>query len=382
MLPDALTVQVQQALDMAPCGLLRMDSAGVVRRANAAACRWLGYERRELLGRRLPDLLTIGGRIFHQTHLAPLLQIQHSVSEVKLDFLRRDGTTIPVVLNAQRHETPQGTFTEVALFVAHDRDKYERELVASRQRLEQSVADARALQADAKDRALFAEQMMGIVSHDLRNPLATIQMGTGLLTRTETRTQQLNVLGRIARATERANRLIADLLDFTQARLGKGLTAERRAVDLHATVAEVVEELSQAHPNRRLVHEAEGDGECIGDSDRIAQLVGNLAANALAYGSTDHPVTVRSVVRPWQFAVSVHNHGAPIPLEAHSRLFEPLARGTAQGSSVRSVGLGLYIVSEIAKAHGGQVAVSSSEAEGTTFTATFPRGVDATSPRA
>ena len=130
------------------------------------------------------------------------------------------------------------------------------------------------------------------------------------------------------------------------------------------------------------VHEAEGDGECIGDSDRIAQLVGNLAANALAYGSTDHPVTVRSMVRPWQFAVSVHNHGAPIPLEAHSRLFEPLARGTTQGSSVRSVGLGLYIVSEIAKAHGGQVAVSSGEAEGTTFTATFPRGVDATSPRA
>ena len=375
MLPDALTVQVQTALDMAPCGLLRTDSTGVIRRANAAACRWLGYERNELLGRRLPELLTIGGRIFHQTHLAPLLQMQGSVSEVKLDFVRRDGKTLPMMLNAQRHETPQGTFTEVSLFVAHDRDKYEKELVASRKRLEHTVAEARALQADSKDRALFAEQMMGIVSHDLRNPLSTIQLGTELLTRTETRAQQLNVLARIARATERAHRLIADLLDFTQARLGKGLSTTKRRFQPHATVADVVDELAQAHPQRRLVHHVEGQGECIGDPDRVAQLVGNLVANALAYGSADQPVSVRSVIGAQDFAVSVHNHGAPIPLDAHSRLFEPLTRGTSQGSTVRSVGLGLYIVSEIAKAHGGHVAVASSDAEGTTFTATFPRGV-------
>jgi sigma-B regulation protein RsbU (phosphoserine phosphatase) len=219
--------------------------------------------------------------------------------------------------------------------------------------------------------------MMGIVSHDLRNPLSTIQMGAQLLSRTETRPHPLSVLGRISRATERAHRLIADLLDFAQARLGKGLSVTVKPLDAHATVAEVVDELAQAFPDRQLVHLRFGEGECTGDADRIAQLAGNLVANAMAYGSAGTAVTVRSVIEDAQFAVSVHNHGAPIPLDAQARIFQPLTRGTSEGSSVRSVGLGLYIVSEIARAHGGHVAVSSGEGAGTTFTATFPRRLSA-----
>ncbi|MGZ5182709.1 MAG: ATP-binding protein [Ramlibacter sp.] len=375
--PDVPAPEVQAALDLAPCGLVRTDRNGTIQRVNATFCQWVGWQRTELLGRRLQDLLTMGGRIFHQTHLAPLLQIQGSLSEVKLDIVRRDGTAIPIVMNGQRHGDADGAFVELALFVARDRDKYERELVLSRKRLEVLVAEANAHQEQAKDRALFAEQMVGIVSHDLRNPLSTIQMGTHLLTRGETRPHQLSVLGRMLRASERSHRLIADLLDFTQARLGKGISVTPRPFALHAAVADVVDELAQGFAGRELRHEQHGDGECVADADRVSQLVGNLVANAMAYGRADAPVTVRSAIAPDRFEVSVHNAGTPIPLEAQARLFQPLVRGTAEGGAVRSVGLGLFIVSEIAKAHGGQVTVSSSQEHGTTFLASFPRGVAA-----
>jgi len=358
---------VQAALDQAPCGLLRIDQHGLILRANATACDWFGYARAELQGRKLQDLLTIGGRIFHQTHLAPLLQMQGSLSEVKLEFMRRDGQLIPMVMNARRHDNgARDSRAEVALFIARDRDKYERELVQARRRLEDVVAQE-------KDRALLAEQMVGIVSHDLRNPLQTIQMGALMLTRGQPTPEQLNVLGRISRAGERARRLISDLLDFTQARLGKGMVVHRAPIAPHKVVAEVVDELAQAFPGRALAHQVQGEGECVADADRVAQVVGNLVGNAMAYGDPASVVTVRSEIEAQVFRLSVHNAGAPIPPELQASLFEPMVRGGTEAGARRSVGLGLYIVREIARAHGGRVDVESSAAHGTTFTVTLPR---------
>jgi sigma-B regulation protein RsbU (phosphoserine phosphatase) len=179
--PEAL-----ELLDAAACGLLQTADDGTLLRVNRTFYAWLGYAADELVGRRrFQELLTMGGRIFHQTHWAPLLRMQGSVSEVKLEVLHRDGTRIPMVFNAIRHDQDGAMVHEIAAYVAHDRDKYERELVLSRQRLEVLVAEATQLQADAKDRANFAEQMIGIVSHDLRNPLSIIAMGAALLARGE-----------------------------------------------------------------------------------------------------------------------------------------------------------------------------------------------------
>ncbi|HYF19915.1 MAG TPA: PAS domain-containing sensor histidine kinase [Ramlibacter sp.] len=371
--PAPLPPEVQAALDRAACGLLRTDAAGVILAVNHTFCGWIGRPRAELLGRKLPDLLTIGGRIFHQTHLHPLLQMQGSVSEVKLEVRRPDGEVLPMVFNIQRQEQDGRTWFEVAAFVARDRDLYERELVRSRKRLEELVEEAKAHQAAARDRALIAEQMVGIVSHDLRNPLQTIQMGALLLQRGQPTARQLDVLGRISRATDRAHRLIADLLDFTQARLGSGLSVSMREVDLHALIAEAVDELSQAFPGRHLVHRREGAGPCTADPDRLSQLVGNLVGNAMAYGDAAAPVTVATAIAAGRFTIAVHNAGTPIPVDAQARLFHPMVRGTEGGGATRSVGLGLFIVGEIARAHGGRVEVASGAGEGTTFTATFPR---------
>ena len=123
-----------------------------------------------------------------------------------------------------------------------------------------------------------------------------------------------------------------------------------------------------------LRHERRGSGPCVADANRLAQLLGNLVSNAMTYGRPDAPVTVTSTVEAASFSVAVHNLGVSIPVEAQARLFQPMTRGANAAQVGRSVGLGLFIVSEIAKAHRGTTHVRSSPQEGSTFTATFPRG--------
>jgi sigma-B regulation protein RsbU (phosphoserine phosphatase) len=359
-------------LDGAPCGLLETDARGVILRVNMPFCAWLGYSKAELIGKkRFQDLLTMGARIFHQTHWMPLLEMQGSISELKLDVRHRDGSQVPMVLNVARRGHGPGHTQEVAAFVARDRDKYEKELLLSRKKLESHVAEVERLQAEMKDRALFAEQMVGIVSHDLRNPLSAVHTGIQVLVRSDPTETQTRVLARMAQSVERADRLVSDLLDFTVTRIGKGISITRQAVNLHEVVAQSIAELALAFPGRMLCHKKEGPGACRIDPDRIAQLVGNLATNALTYGDANREVTVTTTVTGEHATIRVHNWGHPIAAETVSSLFEPMVRGTP-GSTGRSVGLGLFIIMSIAKAHGGGVTVESSAAEGTAFRVTLP----------
>jgi sigma-B regulation protein RsbU (phosphoserine phosphatase) len=370
----------------APCGLLVAGGRGQILRVNGTLCRWLGYERAELLdGRRFQDLLTMGGRIFHQTHLAPLLRMQGSVAEVKLDLRRKDGTTIPTMANVVERHWQGELLLHASVFMAEERHKYEQELLLQRRRAQElaqrheqaqlALAEAQrkleALLAQASDRALFAEQMVGIVSHDLRNPLSAITMSAQLLARLGPDERQATVVDRISRSAGRAQRLIVDLLDFTQARLGRGLQVKRAPVDVHAVVAESVSELALAFPERTIRHLREGDGACEADADRLAQAVGNLVANAVAYGSPAHPITVATRGMGAWLELSVHNEGPAIAEAVLPRLFEPMVRG-ADHQSALGVGLGLYIVREIAQAHGGTVGATSSADAGTCFRIKLP----------
>jgi sigma-B regulation protein RsbU (phosphoserine phosphatase) len=373
MAGSAPRLEELEALDDAPCALLRTDADGLVLRANTTFCRWMGVEREAIVGtRRLQDFFTTGGRIFHQTHWLPLLTMQGSVSEVKLEFVGAAKEPVPLVLNAIRHERGGAVVHDIAAYVAHDRDKYEKELLASRRQLQAAMQDVQAAHAQARDRALVAEQMMGVVSHDLRNPLSTISMGAALLMKLEPTHQQRAVLERILRATQRSNRLISDLLDFTQARLGGGLSVRKRIFSMREAVHETVDELTLAFPGRELVYRHEGPAEWFGDPDRITQMVGNLVANAMTYGDTTRPVTVSASIDNDRATVAVHNWGRPIPPELLKSIFEPLSRGDSPGEA-RSLGLGLYIVSQIAKAHRGEVVVTSSQDEGTMFSAQLAR---------
>jgi len=372
-------------LEHAPCGLLVTDADGTIRRANATFCAWVGRGAADLVDRaRLQDLLTVGGRIFHHTHWAPLLDLQGSVSEVKFDCVHADGRVVPMLVNAVRRRGGGTVRDHVAAFVVADRHRYERELLAARRRAETALAEQHRadaarreaetrLRMQAEDRALFAEQMVGIVSHDLRNPLAAIVTGAAVLERGVPPGGERRIAALIASATRRATRLVDDLLDFTEARIGTGLTVRPGPIDLHAAAAACLDELRPAFPDRTLRHEASGAGECTGDADRLAQAVGNLVANAVAHGAAGRPITLESRIGDDAWTLAVHNHGEPIEPALLPRLFEPMTRGRTDGTASDGVGLGLYIVREIARAHGGSVGIESSAAAGTRVTIAVPR---------
>jgi signal transduction histidine kinase len=225
----------------------------------------------------------------------------------------------------------------------------------------------------AQQRAVLAEQLIGIVSHDLRTPLNAISLGASILLSTSIQPTQARTVQRISSAVQRADRLIVDLLDFTQARLGGGIRVLRSELDLHSVVADTMDELKLAWPGRMMEHRREGPGKGFADPDRLSQVVTNLASNALTYGRPDNPVIIASRVADDELVIEVHNDGTPIPSELLPYIFEPLRRGEQQvklGS--RSVGLGLYIVQQIAAAHGGEVSVQSTPEEGTTFSVHLP----------
>jgi sigma-B regulation protein RsbU (phosphoserine phosphatase) len=358
--------------ESAPCGLMVTALDGTILKVNRTFCGWVGMGPDELIGiKRLQDLFTMGGKIFHQTHWAPTLQMQGSLAEVKFEVRHRDGRKIPMILNARRRQRAEGDFDEVAAFVAEDRNRYERELMMARKKADELVETEREAQHLLRDRALFAEQMVGIVSHDLRNPLSAILMGVQLLGRVE-KERRVRVLGHVKSSAERAQHLIEELLDFTQARIGTGLSVKLRQVDLHQITRDSIDELRLAHPDRVMIHESVGAGQCEADDARLAQLIVNLVSNAVAYGRLGTPITIRSKVNNKSASISVHNKGEPIPPETQVVVFEPMVRGTGGSNTVRSVGLGLFIVKEIARSHCGAMEIASTEADGTAFTLHFP----------
>ncbi|HZI09490.1 MAG TPA: GAF domain-containing protein [Myxococcus sp.] len=235
-------------------------------------------------------------------------------------------------------------------------------------------AEQQRSQEELRRRAEFEQQLVGIVSHDLRNPLAAISMSAGLLEKKgDLSDSQRRTVLRIGQATERAARMIRDLLDFTKARLGGGIPLHRQPMDLHAVTQAVLDEILVAWPGRQVQVDMPSELKGEWDPDRIAQVLTNLLGNALAYSPVGAPVRVSARQEGEQTVLSIFNGGAHIPAELLPRLFEPMTRGALkEGQSSRSIGLGLYIVRDIVRNHGGTVEVASSPEQGTTFTVRLP----------
>jgi PAS domain S-box-containing protein len=239
----------------------------------------------------------------------------------------------------------------------------------------QDISERKCAEQEARRRADFEQHLIGIVSHDLRSPLNAISMAaTLLLKKGGLDAPRLRAIERILCSAERATRLLADLLDFTQARLQGALPVALRPLDLHELTRQVVEEVQLAHPRRQLVLEQRGNGQGEWDADRLAQLITNLVSNAIAYGSEHCAVRVSTSGLPDEVRLSVHNTGEPIPPKMIGQLFQPLKRGEGTGPQGKhSIGLGLFIVKHIVDAHGGSISVDSSLENGTTFTVSLPR---------
>jgi phosphoserine phosphatase RsbU/P len=246
----------------------------------------------------------------------------------------------------------------------------------------QDITRQRTEELDARRRIEFEQQLIGIVSHDLRNPVSAMILGAQLVSkRVPAGSPLAETAGRILSSGDRAARLIRDLLDFTQVRTGRQLPLDLRPADVHTVCAVTVDELSVNYPSRTVLRSSEGDGQGWWDPDRIGQIVGNLLRNAITYSPEGSPVSVRSVGGSDQVTIEVcnDNRAGPIPEEIRATLFQPFQRGERRFDSERSVGLGLFIVSEIVAGHRGSVHLRS-DTSGTTFLVRLPRDSRRASP--
>ena len=228
--------------------------------------------------------------------------------------------------------------------------------------------------ADLAETLRLNEELVAVVTHDLRSPLASIQMVADALSKQSTDEDVVKQADRIRRSTRQLIANVNELLDLSRARLAGGIPVERRDVDLAALAKRIVGDLALANPRRKITLDVRGaDHRGRFDGPRLEQVMMNLVGNANAHGTPDSAVEVVLSDAGDDVELAVTNEGV-ISEEALPRIFEPFEQGYAKRRS-SGLGLGLYIVDQIVLAHGGAVAVRTGDGS-TTFTARIAkRGV-------
>lgn len=229
---------------------------------------------------------------------------------------------------------------------------------------EQSVAFAstQADLLDAQKTAELREQFIAVLGHDLRNPLASIAAGLRLLQKEITSAKGQTIAAMMNASVDRMARLVSDVTDFARARLGGGWSLDKTNADLVPVLEHAVNELRSAHPERLVLTNFALPAPVQCDPARIEQMFSNLVSNAMKHGAPDAPVHVDAQVVSNGLEIVVANSGLQIPPETLKMIFQPFTRGIAQPHA-KGLGLGLYIASEIAKAHDGTLTATSSPKE-------------------
>ncbi len=372
--PSASVIEEYEDLyENAPCGYLSLDPGGRICKVNRTLATWTGYASEQLIGKRLHDLLNIAGRVFYETHIAPLLRMQGFFNEVALDLITEKGERLPVIANAVERRAADGTVIciRIAFLKAIDRRRYEQELLAARDQSRTSEAAARASLRNERETSELREQFIAVLGHDLRNPLASINAGTRILLRQPRNEQEVGILRMMEKTVTRMSALIDNVLDFARGRLGGGIALNRRVeYALEPVLQQVVDELRAAMPDRIVETDFRIADPVNCDRSRIGQLASNLIGNALTHGAPEEPVRVFASSGNGVFELWVTNAGEPIPEATMKHLFQPFFRGQV-GANLQGLGLGLHIASEIAKAHDGTLSVKST-ADETRFTFVMP----------
>lgn len=242
------------------------------------------------------------------------------------------------------------------------------------QTVQTAFEQERGARMEAERIAHFAQIFIGILGHDLRNPLSAIKMGAQMLSMTPPnappdRVQKIGT--RVANSADRMTRMIEQLLDFTRVRLGVGLEVRPSAFDLAELLADIVEELRATHSQRTFTFERDGAVVGTWDHDRLGQVFSNLLSNALVHGDAAAPVVVSLRGSGDNNVVIEVSNGGAIPADVMPDLLKPFRRGAS--SSRQGLGLGLFIADEIIRLHGGTMELTSTEQDGTRFRIALPR---------
>ncbi|TDG06545.1 sensor histidine kinase [Paraburkholderia guartelaensis] len=217
--------------------------------------------------------------------------------------------------------------------------------------------------------------LLGMLGHDMRSPLQAIQATSSYLAALNAGEDVSQAAGRLIRSGARMQGLLDDLTEFNRTKLGLGINVSPMPIDLADVLAEELDELRAIHPERQIEMHVTGDLRGVWDRQRLQQLLGNLVLNAIKYGTQNTPVRVAMTGDATHVRIDVSNCGAAIEPATLARIFNPLERGQNhqnEDDKSGSLGLGLYIAREIAKAHHGAIETRSDETE-TIFSVSLPR---------
>lgn len=246
------------------------------------------------------------------------------------------------------------------------------QLIAMRLDTQNNLEITKAALVTAHEHGRLREQFVAVLGHDLRTPLSAIRMSADLLETKTTDKRSLNLISAIRSSSTRMGILIENVLDFARGRMGGGIPIKRQLVDdLGSTLRLTLDEVQSSHPQATFVHSLNIPAGVYCDSLRISQLLSNLLGNAVTHGSIATVINVQAYAEEHEIVISVTNQGTPIPQQLMPLLFEPFTRSEA-GQRGEGLGLGLYIASQIATAHNGNLHVVSTIESGTCFVARFP----------
>ena len=349
--------------DEAPCGYLYTRPDGTLLRINATFLQWTGYDRDELLGRRFQDLLNVGGRIFHETHFAPLLHMQGSVSEIALDIVTRSGALLPVLVNSvqKRDEAGRPLLNRTTVFNATDRKRFERELQLARKRAEES--------------ARGKSELLSTISHDMRSPIGAILAAAQLLARSPLEESQQRYVRILKSSSETLLNLVNNVLDLKRIESGR-VELERRDFDLREMVLDLLATLNVGAEEKGLALRVHIDDALprivVGDPVKLGQILTNLVSNAIKFtanGSVAVSVRVnRAVDGAVELDFSVADTGMGIPANQLARVFDDFTQASYDvGATYGGSGLGLAIVRRLLALYGSRVSVESVVDRGSIF---------------
>jgi PAS domain S-box-containing protein len=403
---------LKDLFENAPCGYLSLEPSGRIERVNATFLRWTGFSAEDLAGKKLQDLLNIAGRIFFETHFAPLLRMQGFFNEVALELMTRDGRYIPVLVNAVERRGPAGEhlFTRVTIFNATDRRRYESELLQARaladtanaelrkvnETLEARIADAVAQRMQAEESLRQSQKMEAIgqltggVAHDFNNLLTVILGGLDATIRhleaippgpTTARVRRSCEMGR--HAARRAATLTTKLLAFSRRQI-----LDPRSIDPNALVCGLADLLQRTLGETVSLETVSGAGlwRAFADPAELENVLVNLAVNARdampqggrltietsnALLDDDYVASIPEPVQTGQYVmIAVSDTGHGMDEATLARVFEPFFTTKEAG---KGTGLGLSQVYGFARQSGGYVRIYSELGEGTTVKLYLPR---------
>ena len=244
------------------------------------------------------------------------------------------------------------------------------EIIRFAEAIDQNVAEVVPYYQERENQ--YRDRFLGILGHDLRNPLNAITIGAYILAENGLNEKQRGTVSRILNSARRLDRMVNDLVDFSRGRLGSPLPIAPTETNLGQVITEVVSEVQIANPQSTVIFVSNGDLEGQWNVERLKQLASNLLLNAIQHGAGKE-IKVTVTGEESSVVLAVQNEGPPIPKELQATMFDPLVQGKKPDPTRSGLGLGLFIVNEIVAAHRGTIEVTSTQDSGTIFSVRLPR---------